>query len=473
MRRLLVFVVVLSAGFSLLAQQTDLKKMREQVQKRVTTTLETLCKMLDIKEFRDVPADVLTRQKLEEFMLKKFKEESRPGELEKTSRVMMKFGVWKKEWDLKKMMIAMLRKNVAGLYSPKDKKFFVMTGLVNDQMQLPMVVAHELTHALQDQQFDLWAFERSIYANDDRSLAAHALIEGQATLIGVEYMNFVRAGKMGIEQGRRISPMLRFSFALQRRQMMKTTPRILCETLLFPYEAGTRFYEEFCLKLGVKRSAYLFLWPPLSTEQILHPEKYLDPEKRDEPTEIRLLDPAEECLSKGNYETCGVGVLGEFLMKVVMSHFIDETDATRAAEGWDGDRYFVVTHKPTKRDILFWLSTWDTENDAKEFFDLYIKVLEKKHKKTAWRKGNTACFWIDASQKTLAWIERNGSDVVVIESATKKEAEKLLAFAANASKVTVKRDLFKVEKHPLRIPEIPKQSTPPKQVPQEGKEGDF
>lgn len=473
MWRLFGFVVVLGVGISLTAQQSDLGRMRKQVQKRVNTTLKTLCTILDIKEFRDVPVDVLTRQQLEEFILKKFKEEMRPGELEKTSRVMTKFGVWKREWDLKKMMIAMLRRNVAGLYSPKDKKFFVMRNLVNDQMQLAMVVAHELTHALQDQQFDLWAFERSIYANDDRSLAAHALIEGQATLMGVEYINFIRTGKLGIEQGRRVSPMIRFSLALQRRQMLKNTPRILCDVLLFPYEAGTRFYEEFCLRYGVKRSAYLFLWPPLSTEQILHPEKFLDNEKRDEPTEIRLLDPAEECLGKDDYQTCGVGVLGEFLMKVVMSHFIDEADATRAAEGWDGDRYFLITHQPSKRDILFWLSTWDTENDAKEFFDLYIKVLEKKYNKTAWRKGNRACFWIDASRRTLVWLERNGSDVVVVETATKEEVEKLLAFAAGARKVTTKRAPFRIEKHPLRIPEIPKESAPPKRPSQEGKNSGF
>ncbi|RKY13969.1 MAG: hypothetical protein DRP82_04715, partial [Planctomycetota bacterium] len=87
MWRLFGFVVVLGVGISLTAQQSDLGRIRKQVQKRVNTTLKTLCTILDIKEFRDVPVDGLTRQQLEEFILKKFKEEMLPGELEKTSRV--------------------------------------------------------------------------------------------------------------------------------------------------------------------------------------------------------------------------------------------------------------------------------------------------------------------------------------------------------------------------------------------------
>lgn len=169
-----------------------------------------------------------------------------------------------------------------------------------------------------------------------------------------------------------------------------------------------------------------------------------------------------------------MGVLGEFLIRVVMSHFIDTSDAVRAAAGWDGDRYFVIKHKPSKRNILFWLSTWDTENDAKEFFSLYIKVLQKKYGKSPWRKGDTACFWVDATRGTLVWIERNSTDVIVIEEATKKEVKRLIGFAATASKVTIERSLFKVEKRPLRIPELPKEppSSPPSDE-KKGTEGEF
>ena len=455
----------------LFAQQTDDEKLKEQIQARVDSTLKTLCEMLDWKSNRDVPAHVLSRAQLERFMIQQYKEELRPGEVEKITTVMVKFGVWKPEWDLLKMTIKMLRKSVAAIYVPKKKAFYVMNDITRG-LQLPMIVAHELTHALQDQNFDLRAFERSIYANDDRSLAAHAVVEGQATLLGIEYLNHLRTGKTGVEQGRRISPLLRFSLNMQKNAM-KDIPRILREMLIFPYEAGTVFYEEFCLKLGLKRSEYLFIWPPLSTEQILHPEKYLDPEKRDEPTEIRLLDPAEEVLGKNDYETIGVGVMGEFLIRVVLSHFIDGEDAVRAAAGWDGDRYFVIKHKPTKRDILFWLSTWDTENDAREFFDLYIKTLQKKYAKKAWRNENTACFWVDPARKTLVWVERNGQDVIVVETATKKEAETLIAFAASASKVTTKRDLFNAKKHTLRIPELPQKPRSLKKGPQKEKEGEF
>jgi len=469
MRRLALIALLFSC--SLLAQQTENEKLKEQIQARVDSTLKTLCEMLEWKKNRDVEVEVLSRAQLEGFMIEQYKEELRPGEVEKITSVMVKFGVWKREWDLMKMTIKMLRKNVAGIYVPKKKAFYVMDDIARG-LQLPMIVAHELTHALQDQNFDLWAFEHSIYANDDRSLAAHAVVEGQATLVGIEYLNYLRTGKTGVEQGRRISHLLRFSLNMQRNAM-KDIPQILREMLIFPYEAGTVFYEQFCLKLGLKRSEYLFIWPPLSTEQILHPEKYLDPQKRDEPTEIRLLDPAEEVLGEKEYETIGVGVMGEFLIRVVLSHFIDEEDAVRAAAGWDGDRYFVIKHKPTKRDILFWLSTWDTENDAREFFDLYIKTLQKKYTKTAWRKENTACFWVDPAKKTLVWVERNGQDVIVVETATKKEAETLIAFAASASKVTTKRDLFRAKEHTLRIPELPQQPQSPRKSPQKGKEGEF
>lgn len=238
----LVVLFVFGVTLSVFGQQTDIEKLRQRIQKQVGSVLTALCKILDWKKSRDVPAEVLTRDQLEKMMIEQFKEEMRPGELEKIVAVMTKFGVWRKEWDFMKLMLSMLRKNVAGMYAPKKRRFYVMSDLARGP-QLTAVVAHELVHALQDQNFNLIAFERSIYANDDRSLAAHALVEGQATLIGVEYLNYIRTGKIAIEQGRRISPLLRFSFAMQRNAM-KNTPKILREMLIFPYEAGTAFYEE-------------------------------------------------------------------------------------------------------------------------------------------------------------------------------------------------------------------------------------
>ena len=473
MRRIVVVAVLSTLALALAFAQEgeqDAEKvaLRKKIEGMMKNAMNAIEKLRGHEYRKKVPLEIPTRGELEKMMLKQFEEETRPGELEKAERVLLKFGVWEKGKNIKELMVAMLKKGVAGMYSPKEKKFMVIKDVAG-RLDAPMVVAHELLHAMQDQQFDLWAFMRHIIVNDDRMLAHQAVVEGEATLLGIDYMVSVRRrGKSVYETGGSLERLVRMNFAMQQRP--KNLPRVLFETLIFPYLHGSVLVDRYMRREGgYKKNDYLFLWPPLSTEQILHPEKYLDPEKRDLPTEIRLRDPVET-LGEKEYESIGAGVVGEFLLRVIGRHFVDEKDGLKAdepvkmADGWDGDFYVIMTHKKSDRDILFWPSTWDSEDEAKEFVDCYLKCLKKKYGKEAWCRDDTACFWVKAGE--LVWVERKGADVLVVEGADADELRKLRELAAKAEKYVATYRKYALRKEAPKLPEEPAQKEPPKPGPE-------
>ena len=201
---------------------------------------------------------------------------------------------------------------------------------------------------------------------------------------------------------------------MQPNSAMAKTPRFIREMLMFQYCEGSSFVQKFLQKhKSWKEIDSLFENPPLSTEQIMHPEKYLG--EIDYPVRIHL--PELHKRLEGGWEEITTGNMGEFLLKVFLSEFIDGKTAAAAATGWDGDSYTMIESKEKGGpQIIALLSVWDSEKDAREFAEAYAGALGKRFKTKA-QKLDTGFFLHVEDEKETVLIELAGTQALVIQGA--------------------------------------------------------
>jgi hypothetical protein len=228
---------------------------------------------------------------------------------------------------------------------------------------LNVTITHELVHALQDQYLPLDSIARQ-HGDNDRTMAAQAVIEGGATYEQLSVM--LGGGNMFSRMPGgwdRVRQMIRDSQGTM--PVFATAPMFIQETLLFPYLSGAEFMRQFKDKRP-GQSALASL--PVSTEQVMHPEKLLD--SLDLPITVTLPRPTGATVAYENG-------LGEFETRLVLHQQLnDVTAASRGATGWGGDRYMVVN--TPQGEGLVWVSVWDTPFDGAEFRSLMSQAIEKR-----------------------------------------------------------------------------------------------
>ncbi|MCU1265826.1 MAG: hypothetical protein JWM21_2144 [Acidobacteria bacterium] len=328
----------------------------------VATTAAVLKETSEIRELpilRPVKSGAQSRAEIERMVIRNLDEETTPAETHATELTLKKLGMVPPDFQYRAFLIKLLTEQVAGYFDPKQQHFFI-ADWIDLEGQKP-VMAHELTHALQDQHFNLRRFERWPKGDSDAELAAHALIEGDATLAMKVYMAR--------------NPMIAFAFmrafgsSAMPTEQYKQAPRSLRESLVFPYEEGLEWATAVYKKGGWTAVSQAFSALPQSSEQILHPEKYFANEA---PVKVSLPDVRAELGSK--WKRVDYDVNGEWSYYLILDQFLNaEAESKRAAAGWAGDRYEVYEGTQPGEVFLTQMSVWDTEKDAQEFFDAYIK----------------------------------------------------------------------------------------------------
>lgn len=306
--------------------------------------------------------EVRSQAQVRQFLEAQFAESGASQEVEGQERAYKRLGMLPDTLDVKRLYLDLLAEQIVGYYDPKQKKLFVVESAPKEMAG--MTVSHELIHALQDQYYDLDSLQAVKGAND-RSVAAQAVIEGQAvyeqmaTSLGGDD-NFAVRLPGGWDRIRSIirenqSSMPRFAAA----------PMVVQETLLFPYLSGAEFMRAH--KQRKKGVPYADM--PQSTEQILHPERFF--QERDAPTAVTLPVPAGATQLYAN-------TLGEFETRLFLfAHLRDQGASVRGAAGWDGDRYQVL-RTASGAEALAWVSVWDSAVEAGEFYDQLDRVVQAR-----------------------------------------------------------------------------------------------
>jgi hypothetical protein len=333
----------------------------------VATSVAVLKETSELRELsilKPVKSGAQSRTEIEQMIVRNLDQESTPAEMHATEVSLRKFGLAPSNFQYRPFLIKLLTEQVAGYYDPKAQQFY-LADWIELEGQKP-VMAHELTHALQDQHFNLRRFENWPKGDSDAELAVHALIEGDATLAMTLYMAknplvalaFIRSlGSEGTSS-----------------EQFKLAPRALRESLVFPYEQGMEWTTQLYKRGGWSLVSQAFTKLPQSSEQILHVEKYYSYET---PTKVAL--PDVKSVLGPSWKRLDYDVNGEWSYYLILDQFLNApAESKRAAAGWAGDRYEI--YEGTNGDVfLGQMTVWDTENDAREFFDAYSKRTTRRY----------------------------------------------------------------------------------------------
>ena len=380
----------------------------------VAATTEVLKETSEIRELailRPVKSGAQSRSEIERMLIKNLNDQMTTAEMHATGVSLRKFGLAPADFEYRPFIIKLLTEQVAGYYDPKGQEFHLADWL-DLEGQKP-VMAHELTHALQDQHFNLRRFEKWPHGDSDAELAVHALVEGDATLAMTIYMAK--------------NPLVALAFSRTLTTGVATeqydqAPRAMRESLIFPYLQGSEWATQLYRRGGWTMVSSAFTRLPLSTEQILHVEKYFNYERpikivlpdvtnllnaggvqqtvnsmpqstgtagvspapaavasRRRPMARRRLPTANRPLPTATWHRIDSDVNGEWTYYLILDQFLNApAESKRAAAGWAGDRY-AVYEGPNGEVFLAQVAAWDTENDAREFFDAYVKRSELRY----------------------------------------------------------------------------------------------
>jgi len=352
----------------------------------------------------------VTSDQLREMLVSDFEEEYPQEEARIDQEVYVLLDLMEQDEDLYTILIDVFSEQLVGFYDYDSGELYV----VSDREELGPVekvtFAHEYTHALQDQHFDLSSLPLQEEDNSDLATAALSLTEGDAVLAQYNYM-------MSYLSADELEAVLEESQQVEMEQF-EAAPRFISESLLATYLEGFNFVLELGGWEDINQ-AYADL--PQSTEQILHPEKYL---VRDEPQDVTMPD-LENALGVG-WSQLDSDVLGELSIRIYLETFVAQHVAEVAAEGWDGDRYLYLKSAEGEK-LLALRSTWDSDSDADEFFDAYISFVREKSD-GAWDlilEEATERQW--RIEGLSLYLGRNGSDVLIIIAPSEVVAERVLA----------------------------------------------
>src|SRR5262245_58860698 len=346
----------------------------------IAATQEVLKETSDVRQLaiiRPVPSSTQSGAEIERAIMKNLDEEITPADMHASEVIMKKLGLAPPDFQYRALLVRVLTEQVAGYYEPKTRQFHLADWIDVDG-QKP-VMAHELTHALQDQHFNLGRFEHWPKGDSGAELAAHALIEGDATLAMVLYVqsNPLRA----------LAFLKSMALGGVATEELNKAPRALRETLLFPYQEGLNWTRALHQRGGWKDVSSAFSSLPQSTEQILHPDKFFAheaPRKVTLPDLTRVLNPKVSkapaaALNQAGWKKVTSDVNGEWGLYLVLDEFLkSSTESRRAAAGWAGDR-FDLYEGPEGRTLYYSSSIWDSENDATEFYEAYVKRVQLRY----------------------------------------------------------------------------------------------
>jgi len=362
---------------------------------------------------------VIDREKLHEVLKCDFERETPPEQLEAIQKSLAKLGFIPEDYSLKEALLEILAENVGGAYDPRSKVLY----LVN-RWSLPVqrfIIAHEGTHLLQDHHHDIISMPISDKHNDDLALVARSVLEGDAVLLSTKYLEMLpllkRIGVLG-----RVAAEGYFGAGsiTGMSPSLKNAPDYIRDQLLFPYFKGAMLVT-LCHTLdewkGVER---MYSDPPLSTEQIMHPMKFIG--RRDDPVLIGLPDLSAKLTG---WSLLTHNCAGEFgIDSLLKSHLTRNTEnlaaiyaqLEQASAGWDGDRYQLYEHKESGRLAVAWFTTWDSARDAEEFANSYAKLVDTRYAKSI-EKGMHQTTTKDHRERRISkWLLKENGQVIVIRS---------------------------------------------------------
>lgn len=341
----------------------ELQEQIDQIEANTVTLRE-------LDPLREVNLDFPLREEAIEFITGELYEALPDEDLADVGAFYAAFDFLPVDYDIRGSFIELLGQQVAGFYDPETNSMnVIMMSGRRPTTALPVldriIYAHEYVHALQDQYFDLTTFYEELDEDTqgDALLARQALVEGDASFIQNEYL-------VQETEANPIGTLFQVGIAAAQNPAVLAvppgTPQIFQDELLFPYVDGALFVTQLFRDGGWERVNGAYEQPPLSTEHIYHPEKYLSYEQ---PITVELENLVDQ-LGEG-WVQADEGTFGEFYLRQYLGTQLDSDVVDTAATGWGGDYYRI--YRTDDGDLAWHMQiAWDSDTDADEFIEAIV-----------------------------------------------------------------------------------------------------
>ncbi len=311
---------------------------------------------------------VVSREQIRDYIAQRMKETTTPQQMHAQEAALIKFGLLPPGFKLEKFVVDLLAEQATAFYDPKQKKIFLSDWAPLD-LQKP-AIAHELTHALQDQHTSLDAFMENPSMSQDEEAARQAVVEGEGVLAMMDYML--------APSGTKASDVPNLAQIVEGATQMETAkfpvfgaaPAYLKEGLLFPYTFGLVYTQAKAKTLGKDVYGALLDHPPHSTHEIMHPDA---PSTR----VAELQAPEIPAALRAGYKKLDSNVLGELDILILLKQTLSEAVAKAVAPSWRAFRYDVYENA-AGQVLLAHRSQWKDTNSAEAFADAYRRVIVRK-----------------------------------------------------------------------------------------------
>src|ERR1700723_3285616 len=335
--------------------------------------LSQMSKLLSLPIKEPLKKSLRSKQEVRDYLIREDKEDKNDKERYADAKTLEAFGLIPKGFPLDSFMLDVLTDQVAGLYDPKAKEFYIADWIPVDEQKT--VMSHELTHALEDQSFRIDDWIKAARPNDDAELARDSVSEGSAMAAMVDYQMLDQ--HIGVRELPDVTVLIRAGAIaeMDKDPNLAKAPIYIRDELLFPYLAGTGFTQEF-LKAhsGWKDIHLVFENPPVSTQQVMHPDLYLNGTK---PVPVTL--PNWKGLAPDGWKLLEENTMGEFGLGEILKQFKKDNREDPLSTSWKGDRYAVFEDQKSKTTPLVFRLVLHSPEDAARFFGQYSEVLELKH----------------------------------------------------------------------------------------------
>ena len=330
--------------------------------KQVSDAVPAIENAVGLKFKKPPKVETRSKQQVREFVTRQITDPLAARQMAGMTAAYKRLGMIPDTLNLQKFLVDLLEEQIVGYYDPKTKVLYVVSDAPKETVGL--TITHELVHALQDQYISLDSTQR-IEGENDRQSAAQAVFEGQAVYEQVSAMLGGTNVAMNLPGGwDRVRDMIRDNQSAM--PIFARAPTVIQETLIFPYLSGAEFVRNFKDR-NAGKSVYDDM--PVSTEQILHPTAFFG--KRDMPTSVTLPPVVGGTMTYQN-------TLGEFETRLFLfQHLKTQNDAVQGASGWDGDRYVLFDTRAGQG--IAWVTVWDSQAEASEFFDLLGKIAQRRY----------------------------------------------------------------------------------------------
>jgi hypothetical protein len=337
---------------------------------------------------RPVPVQVIDDDRAREHLIRRLESFQSKDDLKSVELAYKVLGLLPPDADILQSFLDALREQAGGFYDPPSGSFYLLEDI--PEILAPAITVHELTHALEDQHFDLDSRLRGALEDDDLLFALASVHEGSASLLMA--VSLTRQVLHGDLDAAALQAFAQSEAA--RAEVLTSMPPLLQRQLVGPYVLGSSFLMEgdfFALMATgypAERVDRSFAKGPVSSEQILHPAKYWNEAGRDDPRQIRLGGAGRKLGKRWHkrYE----GTLGELNLGVLvgaptpdafqsLSVYDGSSWTNSAAEGWDGDRWELWVRG--EESVVLLATVWDSPDDAQEFASALPERDELRFKK--------------------------------------------------------------------------------------------